>query len=89
MRISDSAYQPALTSYGLESHRRSILLHSTHLQPWNQILALAHVECPQLVTSSDDSLNAGTGDANATSNGERVQGQQVQSDAPQGGVGNG
>lgn len=65
---NNSTHQPALASYRLKPNFRSISVDAPSLEPWSEILALAHIEGFQLVASSNDSINAGTSDANAASN---------------------
>ena len=63
--------------------------HPTSIQPPLQILTLTHIKLLQLMAALDNSLDSNPCDAHAAAHGQRAQFQQVQTDAAEGGVGDG
>ena len=75
--------------HSLKPDPSSKLLHPPIIQPLLQILALADIKIPKLVASVHNSVYTRARDTHAAAHGELVEFEEMQTDASEGGVGDG
>ena len=86
---SSSSNQLSIISNSFESYLITVSLVAAILKPGRQILALTDIETTKLVATLKYGFNAGAGNSDTSSDGEFAEKQQMQSDTPQGWVGDG